>query len=75
VALVNPLLTTVIDPDVPVETTALIVVELTRVTDIALVPPNFTDDAPVTPVKFVPVMVTVSPLPATVGEKLVIVCC
>ena len=43
-------------PVVPAPTTAVILVALTTVNEVAAVPPKLT---PVTPVKFVPVMVTV----------------
>lgn len=59
-------LVTVTEPLVPAATTAVIWVVLTTVKDVALVPPNFTD---VTPVKLVPLMVTVMPVPADVGVK------
>jgi hypothetical protein len=45
-------------------------VALTTVNEVAAVPPKLTA---VTPVKFVPVMVTVCPVPAEVGLKEVIV--
>ena len=53
----------------PVPTLAVILVEETMVYDVAGVPPKLTD---VAPVKLVPVMVTVAPLAADVGEKEVI---
>jgi hypothetical protein len=53
-------------PDDPLATTAVMVVALTTVYDAAFVPPKLT---PVAPVKFVPVMVTVVPVPALVGVK------
>jgi hypothetical protein len=43
------------------------VVELTTVYDAAFVPPNLTPAGPVTSMKFVPVMVTVTPPPEAVG--------
>ena len=51
-------------PVVPAATTAVIIVALTTVNEVAAVPPKLTD---VAPVKFVPVMVTVCPVPAEVG--------
>ena len=59
-------LVTVILPVVPAATTAVMVVGLTTVKEVALVVPNFTT---VVPVKLVPVMVTVMPGPADVGVK------
>ena len=59
-------------PDVPVFTTAFMVVEFTTVKELAEVPPKVTL---VTPVKLVPRKVTISPVPAKLGEKLVKVCC
>jgi hypothetical protein len=61
---------TVIFPDVPEPTTALMVVGETTVKDTEGVPPK---DTAVAPFRFVPVIVTVSPLLAPVGEKEVIV--
>jgi hypothetical protein len=57
-------------PLVPEPTTAVIEVALTTVNDEAAVPPKLTA---VTPVKFVPVIVTVVPVFADVGVKEVIV--
>lgn len=51
-------------PLVPAATTAVIEVELTTVYEVAAVPPKLTA---VAPVKLVPVMVTVVPVPAEVG--------
>jgi hypothetical protein len=53
-------------PEPPLPTTAVIVVELTTVNDAAGKAPKWTA---VTPVKFVPVIVTVVPLAALVGVK------
>jgi len=57
-------------PVAPAPTTAVILVALTTANEVAAVPPKLTADAPV---KFVPVMVTVCPVPAEVGLKEVIV--
>jgi hypothetical protein len=57
-------------PDEPLPTTAVMLVALTTVNDVAAVPPKFT---PVAPVKLVPVMVTVAPTAAVVGVNDVIV--
>jgi hypothetical protein len=54
------------EPEVPDATTAVMVVELTTLKDVAAVPPKLTDEAPV---KFVPVIVTVAPATAEVGVK------
>ena len=51
-------------PDAPEPTTAVMVVEETTVKDVAAVPPKLTA---VAPVKFVPVMVTVESVDAVVG--------
>jgi hypothetical protein len=51
-------------PVVPEPTTAVILVALTTVNVVAAVPPKLTA---VAPVKFVPVIVTVCPVPAEVG--------
>jgi hypothetical protein len=59
----------VTSPDAPAPTTAVIVVELKIVKEAAATPPKRT---PVTPPKLVPVMVTVCPAAAVVGEKEVI---
>jgi len=61
---------TEIFPDVPVPTTAVIVVADTTVNDVAAIPPNVT---PVAPVKFVPVTVTEVPAGPLAGVKLEIV--
>ena len=57
-------------PVVPAATTAVILVALTTVNEVAAVPPKLTA---VAPVKFVPVIVTVCPVPTEVGLKDVIV--
>ena len=57
-------------PVVPEATTAVILVALTTVNVVAADPPKLTADAPV---KFVPVIVTVCPVPAEVGLKELIV--
>ena len=57
-------------PDDPLPTTAVMLVELTTVNDVAAVPPKLTA---LVPVKFVPVIVTVLPAAAVVGVKEVIV--
>jgi hypothetical protein len=67
---VPPGVVTLRPPDEPVPTTAVIVVELTTVNDEAATPPKLTA---VAPVKFVPVIVTVTPVAALVGVKEVIV--
>ena len=54
----------------PPPTTAVILVALTTLKDAAAVAPKLTE---VAPVKLVPVMVIVVPVPAEVGVKLVIV--
>ena len=51
-------------PVAPVPTTAVMLVALTTVNEVAAVPPKLTA---VAPVKFVPVIVTVCPVPAEVG--------
>src|SRR5665213_263642 len=53
-------------PDVPLPTTAVIVVSPATVNDAASVPPKLTD---VAPLKLIPVMVTEVPAPAEVGMK------
>jgi len=63
---VPPGVTTFTEPEVPVPTTAVMVVAFTTVNDMAAVPPKLTA---VVPVRLVPVMVTVEPLPALVGVK------
>ena len=57
-------------PEVPAPTVALMLVALTTVNEDAAVFPNRTA---VTPVKLVPVIVTVCPVPAEVGLNDVIV--
>ena len=57
-------------PVAPVPTTAVMLVALTTVNEVAAVPPKLTA---VAPVKFVPVIVTVCPVPAEVGLNDVIV--
>ncbi len=57
-------------PDLPEPTTAVMLVALTTVNEVAAVPPKLTA---VAPVKFVPVIVTVCPVPAEVGLNEVIV--
>jgi len=57
-------------PEVPAATTAVILVAETTLNDVAAVPPKLTA---VAPVKLVPVIVTVAPIAALVGVKLVIV--
>ena len=57
-------------PEVPDATTAVMLVAETTLKDVAAVPPKLTA---VVPIKLVPVMVMVVPLPALVGVKLVIV--
>ena len=59
-------LVTVTLPVVPAATTAVMVVVLTTLNDVAAVPPNFTE---LMLVKLVPVMVTVAPEAAEVGVK------
>ena len=63
---VPPGVVTDIVPVVPLPITAVILVALTTVNDVAAVPPKLTA---VAPVKFVPVIVTVAPAPAVVGVK------
>ena len=53
-------------PEFPFPTMAFILVELTTVKEFAAVPPKLTDD---TPLKLLPVIVTVFPFVAEVGEK------
>ena len=53
-------------PEVPAATTAVTVVAFTKMKEVAGVPPKLTAD---TPVKLVPVMLTVAPVAALVGEK------
>ena len=67
---VPPGVVTETDPDVPLPITAVILVALTTVNDVAAVPPKFTI---VAPVKFVPVIVIVVPVTPLVGVKDVIV--
>ena len=57
-------------PVVPLANTAVMLVAPTTLKDVAAVPPKLTA---VAPVKLVPVMVTVAPLPADVGVKEVMV--
>ena len=57
-------------PEVPVATNAVMLVALTTLNEVAAVPPKLTAEAPV---KLVPVMVTVAPVPADAGVKEVIV--
>jgi len=54
-------------PEVPLPTTAVMLVELITVKELAAMPPKLTA---VAPVKFVPVRVTVCPVLADVGLKL-----
>jgi hypothetical protein len=61
---VPPSVVTETFPLAPAPTTASMEVEEFIIYDVAAVPPKLTADAPV---KFVPVMVTVAPLPALVG--------
>jgi hypothetical protein len=58
------------EPVVPEPTTAVMLVALTTVKEVAGVPPKLTA---VAPVKFVPVIVTVCPVPADVGLNAVMV--
>ena len=51
-------------PVAPVPTTAVMLVALTTVNEVAAIPPKLTA---VAPVKFVPVIVTVCPVPAEIG--------
>ena len=51
-------------PVAPAPTTAVMLVALTTVNEVAAVPPRLTA---VAPVKFVPVIVTVCPVPAEIG--------
>jgi hypothetical protein len=68
---VPPAVVTLIVPVVaPLGTVAVIWVEELTVKEVALVPLNFTAVAPVKPV---PVIVTLAPIPPLVGEKLVTV--
>lgn len=67
---VPPGLVTLILPEVPAETTAVMLVAETTVKEVAAVPPKLTA---VTPIKFVPVRVTVAPVAAEVGVNEVIV--
>jgi len=55
---------------VPAATTAVMLVAETTLNEVAAVPPKLTA---VAPVKLVPVIVTVAPVAAVVGAKLVIV--
>ncbi len=65
-----PGVVTVMLPDDPLPTTALIVLEFTIVNDTAAVPPKLTA---VAPVKLEPVITTVVPAVAVLGEKDVMV--
>jgi hypothetical protein len=65
-----PAVVTMTLPVVPAPTTAVIVVELITVKDVAAVPPKLTA---VVPKKFVPLIVSVNPSPPLVGSKEVIV--
>ena len=67
---VPPGVVTLTLPLVPLATTAVMLVALTKEKDVAAVPPKPTT---VTPVKLVPVMVTVAPVAAEVGVKEVMV--
>ena len=69
-AAVPPGVVTLMLPLAPVETTALIVADETVVNEEAATPPKLTA---VAPVRFVPVIVTVAPLPADVGVNELIV--
>jgi len=69
-AAVPPGVVTLTEPVAPVPTTAVMVVALTTVNEVAAVPPKLTA---VAPVKFVPVIDIVVPVPALVGVKEVIV--
>jgi hypothetical protein len=68
--IVPPVVVTETLPDVPPATTAVMLVGETTIKEVAGVPPNETADAPV---KLVPVIVTVVPVPALVGVNDVIV--
>ena len=57
-------------PVVPLATTAVMVVAFTTLNEVAAVPPKLTA---VAPVKLVPVMVIVAPVPADAGVKEVMV--
>lgn len=65
-----PSVVTITPPEAPFPTTAVIVVLLTTVKEVAAIPPKLTVFAPV---KFVPVIVTVVPAMALVGLNEVIV--
>ena len=67
---VPPGVVTLTLPEVPDPTTAVMLVAKTTLNDVTAVPPKLTA---VAPVKLVPVMVMVVPLPALVGLKLVMV--
>jgi hypothetical protein len=58
------------NPEPPFPTTAVIVVAFTTVKELAGMPPKLTE---VVPVKIFPLMVTVLPLVALAGEKLLII--
>jgi SepF-like predicted cell division protein (DUF552 family) len=63
---VPPGVVTETEPEAPDATTAVIVVELTTLNEVAAVPPNVTEEAPI---RLDPVMVTVVPVAAEVGVK------
>ncbi len=67
---VPPRVVTLTVPDVPLATTAVMFVTLTTLNEVAAVPPKLTV---VAPVRLVPVMVTVAPVPADAGVKEVMV--
>jgi hypothetical protein len=67
---VPPGVTTEMVPDAPPATTAVMLVALTTLNEVAAVPPKLTA---VAPVKLVPVIVSVVPVPAEVGVKEVMV--
>jgi len=67
---VPPAVITLTVPEVPFPTTAVMLLALITVNEIAAVPPKLTA---VVPVKLVPVMVTVAPVPADAGVKEVMV--
>ena len=67
---VPPAVVTLTSPVEPPPTTAVIVLGETTVNEVADVPPKLTD---VAPLRFVPIIVTVVPLPVVVGVKEVIV--
>ena len=63
---VPPEVVTLTLPVVPLATTAVMLVALTTLNEVAAVPPKLTA---VAPVRLVPVMVTVAPVPADFGVK------